>query len=68
MSGIEIFVGECHVVELEILHAEEELWQMCALKEAGGRAVSRDGLVVLAFRGKGVCEAYPCRTEVWVHH
>ena len=68
VGGVEVFLGEGHVVELEVLHAEEELGEVGALEEAGGGAVGRDGLVVFAFCGEGVGEADPGGAEVRVHH
>lgn len=41
---------------------------MCSLEKAGSGAISGDGLVVLAFRSEGVCEADPGGAEVRVHH
>ena len=64
----EVFLRQRHVVELQVLHAEEEVRQVRALEEARRGAVGRDGLVVLAFGGEGVREADPRRAEVWVHH
>ena len=61
-------MGKSHVVELEVLHSEEELWEMGALEETGGGAVCGDGLVVLAFCGEGVGEADPGGAEMRVHH
>ncbi|KAH4906399.1 hypothetical protein HBI80_078990 [Parastagonospora nodorum] len=68
VGGFEVFAGEGEVVELQILHAEEELWEMRALEEAGGGGVGGDGLVVLALGGEGVRKAYPCGTKVRIHH
>ena len=68
VGRVQVFVREGHVVELEVLHAEEELGQVGALEEAGGGAVGGDGLVVLAFCGEGVGEADPGGAEVRVHH
>ena len=39
MSCLQVFVCDLHVVELEILHAEEELGKVRALEESGGGAV-----------------------------
>lgn len=68
VGGGEIFGGEGQVVELQVLHAEEELREVGSLKEARCGAVCGYGLVVLAFCGKGVREADPGGAEVGVHH
>ena len=68
VGGVEVLLRERHVVELQVLHPEEELRQVRALEEAGGRAVGGDGLVVLALGGEGVGEADPGGAEVGVHH
>ena len=68
VGGVEVLLRERHVVELEVLHAQEELREVGALEEAGGRAVGGDGLVVLALGGEGVGEADPGGAEVRVHH
>jgi len=39
VGGVEVFVGEGHVVELQVLHAEEELGEVGSLEETGGCAV-----------------------------
>lgn len=67
VGGVEVFAGEGHVVELEVLHAEEELGEVGALEEAGGGGVGGDGLVVFAFFGEGMGEADPGGAEVRVH-
>ena len=61
-------MGEGHVVELEVLHAEEELGEMGALEETGGGTVCGDGLIMLAFCGEGVGEADPGGAEMRIHH
>ena len=68
MRGIEEFLRESHVVELKMLHAEEELGEVRSLEETGGGAVGRNGLVMLAFCSEGVGEANPSRAKVRVHH
>ena len=68
VRGIKVLVREVHIVELQILHAEEEVWEMSTLEEARGGAVGRNCLVVLAFCGEGVGEADPSGAEVRVHH
>ncbi len=68
VRGVEEFLRESHVVELEVLHTKEELGEVRSLEEAGGSAVGGDGLVMLAFRSKGVGEANPGGAEVRVHH
>lgn len=50
-----------------MLHAEEELREVRALKEAGSSAVGSDGLIVLAFCGESVREADPSWGGMRVH-
>ena len=68
VSRVEVFLGQRHVIELQILHAKEELREVSALEQARGGAVRGNGLVVLAFCGEGVREADPGGAEVRVHH
>jgi len=65
---VEVLVRQRHVVQLQVLHPQEELRQVRALEEPRRRRVGRDGLVVLAFGGEGVREADPGGAEVRVHH
>ena len=68
VGGAQELVGERHVVQGVVLHAEEDLRQVRAHEEAGGGRVGRDGLVVLALGGEGVGEPDPGGAEVRVHH
>ncbi len=67
IGGGEVFGGEGQVVELQVLHAEEELWEVGSLEETRCGAVCGYGLVVLAFCGEGVRKADPGCAEMGVH-
>ena len=68
VGGVEVFLGKGHVVQLEILHAEEERGEVCALEETSSGAVRRNSLVVLTFCGEGVRKANPGGAKVRIHH
>ena len=68
VRSIEVLLGESHIIELKVLHPKEELWEVRSLEQARGGAVCGDGLVMLAFCGKGVSEADPCGAKMRVHH
>src|SRR5436305_1178858 len=56
-----ILQRKLHVVQSQMLHAQEELRKMTSLKQSCCSTVRRDSLVMLTLCSERVCKPYPGR-------